>query len=498
MGACSSSTSGDELNESRPSRKVTFSGSHSNSFPSRDRADSSDSATGYDVDPRFNRAPTLNRVIVFKSALADSSDEGKSDEDGDVESLEETNEESSKYSVNSDMHLEEDEKRETPFQFDWMKDLPRSPAESKRKKLSEAAFAEARKKQLEEQEALDRKLQEEDERERAGSRGDSAKLTAQKTRSLKELLDHKPPPTDKLLFVNFTKLKFHPVTHKYRTELPRNPEDEDLAEAILESPSFNRPESFMVFVSHEWIGDEIENQKEKGRKCDTANNDKFHLLVKAIEKAWAELAPGMVNCYVWCDYMCLNQDKDVGAYTGVSLLNLNLCNIMRLCDIVLTPIVDVDLEGGQECSWSYGEPLPSEDDVGKVLCGRDGIDWFKAYKSQAFLGYQDGSHRGYLNRAWCRLEMLCSAKVPLLEEWIRMVSKTKRDVTAPAPAPAPAFKATHTLTAPFLCLLPSLSLSVSLCRASMTKIATTISSPQRLSMKSMWSSKDRAVSEAPC
>ena len=145
MGACSSSTSGDELNESRPSRKVTFSGSHSNSFPSRDRADSSDSSTGYDVDPRFNRAPTLNRVIVFKSALADSSDEGKSDEDGDVESLEETNEESSKYSVNSDMHLEEDEKRETPFQFDWMKDLPRSPAESKRKKLSEAAFAEARK-----------------------------------------------------------------------------------------------------------------------------------------------------------------------------------------------------------------------------------------------------------------------------------------------------------------------------------------------------------------
>ncbi len=435
MGACNSSTStGDELNESRPSRKVTFIGSHSNSFSSRDRADSSDSASGYGADTRFSRAPTLNRVIVFKSALADSSDEEKSDEDCDVESLEETNEESSKYSVNSDMHLEEDEKRETPFQFDWMKDLPRSPAESKRKKLSDAAAAEILRKQLEEQEALDRKLHEEDERERAGSQGDSAKLTAQKTRSLKELLDHKPPPTDKLLFVNFTKLKFHPVTHKYRTELPRNPEDEDLAEAILESPSFKRPESFMVFVSHEWIGGEIEGQKEKGRKCDTANNDKFQLLVKAIEKAWNELAPGMVNCYVWCDHMCLNQDKDVGAYTGVSLLNLNLCNIMRLCDIVLTPIVDVDLleagQGqGQEYSWCYGDPLPSEDDVGKVLCGRDGIDWFKAYKSRAFLGYQDGSHRGYLNRAWCRLEMICNAKVPLLEEWIRMVSETRRDVT---------------------------------------------------------------------
>ncbi len=422
MGTCNSTTAAgaDELNQSRPPRKVTFSRTHSDSF-NRSTSQSDDIA-GYEDDSRLNRAPTLNRVIVFKSALADSSDEEHSVENDSTDSVDETNE-SSKYSLNSDSHLEDDEKRDTPFEFDWMKDLPRSPAESRRKKLNDAVAAEERKKLLEEQEALERKMLEEEERVQAGDQGESAKVAAKRSRSLKELLDHKPPPTDKLLFVDFAKLKFHPGTHKYRTELPRNPEDENLAEAVLESPKFSRPDSFMVFISHEWIGDEIEGQIEKGRRCDTANNDKFQLMVKAIEKAWRELAPGMANCFVWCDHMCLNQDKDVGAYTGVSLLNLNLCNIMRLCDIMLTPVVDLE-----STKWSYGEPVPSVEEAGKVLCGRDGVDWFQAYKSPSFLGHQDGKN-GYLNRAWCRLEMLCNAKVPLLEEWIKVsfADKDKSD-----------------------------------------------------------------------
>ena len=167
MGACNS-TRTDKFGES-PSRKVTFSGTHSDSFY-KSSVESHDLA-GCHTDTQLCRVPTVNRVIVTKSALADSSDEEKSEENDSEESVEETNE-SSKYSASSDMHLEEDEKRETPFQFDWMKDLPRSPAESKRKKLNDAAAAKAREKLAEEQEDLERKMLEEEERLANGGQGE--------------------------------------------------------------------------------------------------------------------------------------------------------------------------------------------------------------------------------------------------------------------------------------------------------------------------------------
>ena len=427
MGSCSSKSNKPENADGALRRKVSF--SPTNRLAHIDAEGDDDSEAH--VTNRLIRAPTVNRVIVFKSALADSSDEDKS-EAGESVTSQDIVTESSTRSLNSDLPMEEDEKRETPFQFEWMKDLPRSPAEKKKKEMNDALEAEACRKASEAEEALERLKKEDRDRKIAGYQ--DPKAHAMNSRSLRDLLDHKPPPTDKLLFVNFNKLKFDTKTRKYRTELPRNPEDEDLAEAILESPTFNRPRSFMIFVSHEWIGDDIEGQKEKGRRCDTPNNDKFQLLIKAIEKAWTELAPGMAECYVWCDHMCLNQDKDVGAYTGVSLLNLNLCNIMRLCDIVLTPIVDLpaDDHGGAAApsEWEYSKPLPPVEEVGKVLCGRDGVDWFTEYKSPAFCGYSDdpNNRNGYLKRAWCRLEMLCNAKVPLLEEWIRMGFANKKDL----------------------------------------------------------------------
>ena len=488
-----------------PERRVQFSEENEDDGQGFDGVSANSRTGAHDDFPREMRsAPTLNRVIVFKSALADSSDE--EDVDNEVYSSEE--EENSSIDHNSVRSLSNDivsipdlsldEKRETPLQFHWMHDMPRSPEESHRKRLNSAA-AEAEKQRLDALEEL----------KRPPAVPAQRRPTLGPARSLKELLDHSPPPMDKLVFVNFNNLKYDLQNRRPRTAFPRNPEDEDLGEAILENPSFSRPDTFMVFVSHEWIGEVLPEAEDgcKGRKCDTEYGDKYRLLMKAIETAWETLAPGMVNCYVWCDHFCLNQDKDTGAYTGVSLLNLNICNIMRLCDIMLTPIVDI---GGYN-SWDYPTPSPSAEQAGAALAGREGVDWFAEYKSEAFQGISspflphslstdttdsfdklslplseggggnmspcsndstpiagtgalgapskddvhdaddagtehkassssvdDHTHTharrrtkdsGYLRRAWCRLEMLCNAAVPLLDEWIKygIMSKEEQD-----------------------------------------------------------------------
>ena len=453
MGGCQSSTPQAEQ------RRVQWTDDHDDGGDNFDGVSSNSAGGNLSDQPRQLRtAPTLNRVIVFKSTLADSSDEENVENEVYSSEEEETGSTADRASVRSTSNdfsfipdLSADEKRVTPFQFDWMHDMPRSPEERHRTRSIHAA-AEAEKKRLAELEELNRPPSIPPER----------RATIGPVRDLKELLDHKPPPTDRLVFVNFNNLKFDVKNRKPRTSFPRNPGDEDLAEAILENPVFSRPDTFMVFVSHEWVGEMLPETAGggKGRKCDTDQGDKYRLLLKAIETTWETLAPGMANCYVWCDHFCLNQDKDTGAYTGVSLLNLNICNIMRLCDVVITPVLDID----GYSSWEYPATGPSADEVGAALAGRDGVDWYKGYKSVAFQGVPmrpadidvpnssdttveaglesslgeegkaesegAGTDRarpgsGYLQRAWCRLEMYCDAAVPLLDEWIDFGLKSK-------------------------------------------------------------------------
>jgi hypothetical protein len=47
---------------------------------------------------------------------------------------------------------------------------------------------------------------------------------------------------------------------------------------------------------------------------------------------------GMANCYIWLDYGCINQDGDPAGELK------QLDDIVKMCDCILTPIVDKDWE----------------------------------------------------------------------------------------------------------------------------------------------------------
>jgi hypothetical protein len=101
----------------------------------------------------------------------------------------------------------------------------------------------------------------------------------------------------------------------------------------------SRDISLFVFVSHCWLrgwsGAEGYNVSE-GPHPDNAVGDKYALCVEGIEKMLKTLAPGMKECFLWCDYGCIDQSKDPAGELK------QLDKIMELCDCVFTPIYDKD------------------------------------------------------------------------------------------------------------------------------------------------------------
>lgn len=94
------------------------------------------------------------------------------------------------------------------------------------------------------------------------------------------------------------------------------------------------------------------------------------------------MAPKAKNCYVWMDYCCANQNKNAEEVVE------HLDKIIESCDCLFTPIVDEEML-----------VMPSE--LTNV---------YTEYRAKAF---NQGS-RAYLNRRWCRIEMLLSANIPIL------------------------------------------------------------------------------------
>ena len=97
-------------------------------------------------------------------------------------------------------------------------------------------------------------------------------------------------------------------------------------------------------------------------------------------------APGMKDIYIWIDYGCINQNADPAGELK------QLDKIVQACDLVLTVITDNE--------WNEWE-FPSSID-----------NWYKDYKSKS---WNDGDY-AYLNRCWCRVEMMYAANVPLYND----------------------------------------------------------------------------------
>jgi len=185
-------------------------------------------------------------------------------------------------------------------------------------------------------------------------------------------------PLPPIRLVSLSSLKAQPPSAGF----PRCPDDERLCVTL---ESIDRSTAFVVFVSHCWMRGYDGAEGWDGRPHpDNAQHDKCKLTVEGVEKAWRTLAPGMTKCYLWIDFSCMNQDADPCGELK------QLDKIVQACDCIFTPIVDHDWR-----RWGAGSLYVN--------------NWLEDYEAPLWC---DG-HYAYVNRAWCRMEMLYAANLDL-------------------------------------------------------------------------------------
>lgn len=176
--------------------------------------------------------------------------------------------------------------------------------------------------------------------------------------------------------VQFIKLE----TLAHHGSFPRCPDHKELLTDIRFT---DRSSSLFVFVSHSWMRGYPGTKGWTGSPHpDNNNGDKFALCIDGIRKIKKYFAPDMDSCYVWFDYCCMDQDsKDLSS----ELENYDV--IVEYCDCIFSPIVDEE----------YCE-VPE--------------NIFQNFSAKRWKGGPDA----YLSRAWCRVEMMYAANIPVLAD----------------------------------------------------------------------------------
>ena len=177
-------------------------------------------------------------------------------------------------------------------------------------------------------------------------------------------------------FINYNDLK-------NLSSFPRYPENADLC---INEDAIDRSISLVIFISHCWLRGWDGATGWDGRPHpDNANHEKFQLILEGIERL-KRLAPGMSKVYVWIDYGCINQNADPAGELK------QLDKIVQACDLMLTVVADS--YDNEWKDWQYPSSVSN---------------WYQQYKAKA---WNEGDY-AYLNRCWCRVEMMYAASVPL-------------------------------------------------------------------------------------
>lgn len=186
-------------------------------------------------------------------------------------------------------------------------------------------------------------------------------------------------PARPIRFINFK--DFCRLGH-----LPRFPDNENITCSL---ESIDRNKSFLVFISHCWLRGHPGTEGWDGKAHpDNANNDKFKLCAEGIKQLKDSQAPRMKECYIWIDFGCMNQDDKEKMTEELEHYD----RIIQYCDCLFTPIHDPD-----HLSWGISSGY--YDDFELCLCQ----------------SWNVGEH-AYLNRAWCRVEMMCAALLPVVQD----------------------------------------------------------------------------------
>jgi len=170
---------------------------------------------------------------------------------------------------------------------------------------------------------------------------------------------------------------------------PRNPECRDIT---IDYEDIDHLNSLIVLISHCWLrGWPGAEGYDGSPHPDNVSHDKYRLCLNGIERIHKYMAPQMEKCYVWLDFGCINQSRN----PALELKQLD--KIVALSDCMFTPIVDNTI-------WDY-----------------------KSTSAGPFADYQAAAWKaekfGYLNRGWCRTEMLYASNIPLSEIAQRKCSK---------------------------------------------------------------------------
>ena len=193
-----------------------------------------------------------------------------------------------------------------------------------------------------------------------------------KNNKIKDVL----PP---IRFINYNDLKT-------LTSFPRYPDNANLC---TNEDNIDRSKSLLIFISHCWLrGWSGAEGYDLRPHPDNAKHDKYKLILDGIDYL-RRLAPGMDDVYVWIDYACINQNADPAGELK------QLDKIVQSCDLMLTVIADSS--DNEYKSWQLPSTISN---------------WYTEYKAKA---WNDGPF-SYLARAWCRVEMMYAANVPLCSD----------------------------------------------------------------------------------
>lgn len=186
--------------------------------------------------------------------------------------------------------------------------------------------------------------------------------------------------------VDFSLIKFIDFSvFQELEEFPRLP-DLDLTCTL---DTIDRDNSLLVFISHCWSrpNKEVAGSSWNARAHpDDADGGKFKLCVSGIERLWKRMAPKMNNCYVWLDFGCVDQDNRKDLPKSLKRYD----KIVGICDALFTPIINVDDD------WIVAQ---ANDDVWNGFTAVNAI----------------GGSNHYLNRAWCRMEMMYAANIAVVD-----------------------------------------------------------------------------------
>eukprot|EP00752_Nemacystus_decipiens_P004430 g4043.t1 len=172
--------------------------------------------------------------------------------------------------------------------------------------------------------------------------------------------------------------------------------------ALVPYDSLDRNSAFVVFVSHRWVNDSTRSTgfRQRGATGDggdgtpDVDSAKHAFLVEGLSSILASL-PREVAVFLWIDFSCIDQDNEESKRKGAR----SLAAYMQLSDAVFTPYAEYLYPSSGGEGETFANPLGEVCDT----------PWPNSYRS-----LQD-----FCSRAWCRLEVLLCATLPLRDGGFR-------------------------------------------------------------------------------